>query len=177
LIQRLVGYFCKNILRSDRFGFGFISSTNSLRDFSGGGVFKGVSKPAVKTATNKNRRRGRHNQIKYMKNTNKVLMAAVVAVALSMVNYAKADGAFLSPRAQGNQIQIVAGSSVDASNPLTNRPTGNVRGSASARSLATTPGMDTTDLASGPRPTMSPKDPRYAQALQELREVQIAPLK
>jgi hypothetical protein len=43
--------------------------------------------------------------------------------------------------------------------------------------LVKAPGMDTTDLAHGPTPTMSPKDPRYAQALQELREVQIAPLK
>jgi hypothetical protein len=112
-----------------------------------------------------------------MKNTNKVLMAAVVAAALTTVNYAKADGAFLSPRARGNQIHIVAGPSVNAPNLLTNRPTGNVRGWASARTLVKAPGMDMTDLASGPRPTMSPKDPRYAQALQESREVQIAPLK
>lgn len=104
-------------------------------------------------------------------------MAALVAVALTTVNYAKADGALLSPRAQGNQIHIVAGSSVDDPNLLTNHPTGNVRGWASARSFVKAPGTDTTDLVSGPRPTMSPKDPRYAQALQELREVQIAPLK
>ena len=112
-----------------------------------------------------------------MKSVNKVLLAAVVAVTLTTVNYAKADGAFLSPRAQENQIHIVAGSSANNPNLLTNRPTGNVRGWASARSLVTTPGVNTTDLVSGPRPTMSPKDPRYAQALQELREVQIAPLK
>jgi hypothetical protein len=112
-----------------------------------------------------------------MKNMNRVLMAAVVAVALTTVNYAKADGAFLSPRAQGNQIHVVTGSSVNALNLLANRPIGNVRGWASARGLMKTPDMDTTDLASGPRPTMSPKDPRYAQVLQELREVQIAPLK
>jgi hypothetical protein len=112
-----------------------------------------------------------------MKNMNKVLMAAVMAFALTTVNYAKADGALLSPRAQGNQIHIVAGSSANDPNLLTNRPTGNVRAWESARSLVKAPGMDTTDLASGPRPTMSPKDPRYAQALQELREVQVAPLK
>jgi len=35
------------------------------------------------------------------------------------------------------------------------------------------------DLAHGPRPTMSPKDPRYETALRELRakEFQVAPLK
>jgi hypothetical protein len=112
-----------------------------------------------------------------MKNTNKVLMAAIVAVALTTVNYAKADGAFLSPRAQGNQTHVVASSSVNDPDLLANRPTGNVRGWASAQSLVKASGMDTTDLVSGPRPTMSPKDPRYAQAVQELREVQIAPLK
>ena len=100
-----------------------------------------------------------------------------MAAALTTVNYAKADGAFLSPRAQGNQIHVVAGSPVNNPNLVTNRPAGNVRGWANARSLVKTPGMDTTDLAHGPTPTMSPKDPRYAQALQELREVQIAPLK
>jgi hypothetical protein len=112
-----------------------------------------------------------------MKNVNKVLMAAVVAVALTTVNYAKADGALLSPRAQGNQIHIVAGSSVNDPDLLANRPVGNARAWSSALSLTKTSETNTTDLAHGPKPTMSPRDPRYAQAVQELREVQIAPLK
>jgi hypothetical protein len=112
-----------------------------------------------------------------MKNMDKVLLAAVVAVALTTINYAKAGGALLSPRAQGNQIYTVTGSSAGDPDLLANRPAGNASAWALARSSQKAPGMDTTDLAHGPRPAMSPKDPRYAQALREMREVQIAPLK
>ena len=112
-----------------------------------------------------------------MKSMNKVLMAAVVAFALTTVNYAKADGALLSPRAQGNQIHIVAGSSVGDPDLLANRQYGSASARGSFRSAIKAPGTNTTDLARGPRPTMSPKDPRFAQALREMREVQVAPLK
>lgn len=33
------------------------------------------------------------------------------------------------------------------------------------------------DLMHGPRPTLSPKDPRYDQELRRLLEIQVAPLK
>ena len=118
---------------------------------------------------------------------NKVLLATVVAVAFTAVNRINADESstsaqtrvvvkpLLSPRAQANQIHVVAGSTY--ADTTTIRPAGNARAWESARSLMKAPGMDTTDLAHGPTPTMSPKDPNYAQALREMREVQIAPLK
>jgi hypothetical protein len=126
-----------------------------------------------------------------MKNMNKVLLATVVAVAFTAVNRINADESspgvqpaqtraavrpLLSPRAQANQIHVMTGysTSVDLTQ---NRPAGNAKVWESARSLMKAPGTDTTDVAHGPALTMSPKDPNYTQALREMREVQIAPLK
>jgi hypothetical protein len=41
---------------------------------------------------------------KVMKTMNKILVVSAVALAISAVPNVKADGALLSPRAQGNQI-------------------------------------------------------------------------
>ena len=41
-----------------------------------------------------------------MKTMNKILVMSVVALAMATVSNARADGALLSPRAAGNQIQI-----------------------------------------------------------------------
>ena len=113
-----------------------------------------------------------------MKNMNKVLLAAVVAIAFTTANYAKADWALLSPRAQANQTHTVAGSSLNDPDLVANRiAVGSPKAIEQARSLAKVSGTDPTDLAHDPTPTMSPKDPNYAQALREMREVQIAPLK
>ena len=111
-----------------------------------------------------------------MKNMNKAIVAAAVAVVLTAVNYAKADEAYLSPRAQGNVIHVFDGVNNDP-DLLANRPIGNVKGWASAQSLVKTTDMETADLSHGPTPTMTPKNPNYAQAMLALREVQIAPLK
>ena len=57
---------------------------------------------------------------------------------------------------------------------------GSPRGRELADSLRKVPSASpSVDLAHGPRPTMSPKDPRYETALRELRtrEFQVAPLK
>jgi hypothetical protein len=163
-----------------------------LRDFPCPGVFKDVSKQGGKSRDKSNRRRVcRPNKTKRMKNMNKVLLATVVAVAFTAVNRINADESsqgvqpaqtraavkpLLSPRAQANQVHVMAGDSTYA-DTTTIRPAGNARAWESARSLMKAPGTDTTDLAHGPTPTMSPKDPNYAQALREMREVQIAPLK
>jgi len=113
-----------------------------------------------------------------MKNMNKIIVAAAVAVVLTTVNYAKADDqAYLSPRAQGNEIHAVAGLQNNDPDLAAIRPTGNARGAETAQSLMKTTDTDTVDLAHGPTPTMTPRNPNYAQAVVAMREVQIAPLK
>ena len=116
-----------------------------------------------------------------MKNLSKILMAALVAAAFTTASRASADEPYLSPKAKANQIRVApAGASANDVNLVTNRPAGNAKAWAQAQSLKTAPGTGSTiDLAHGPRPTMSPKDPRYEQAARELREsqYQIAPLK
>lgn len=44
-----------------------------------------------------------------MKNVNKIVMAAFVALAFTAANHAQADEPFLSPRAKANQIHHVPG--------------------------------------------------------------------
>ena len=111
-----------------------------------------------------------------MKNT--LLLAAAAATLLTAVNTAKADEPFLSPRAKANQIRTVAGTTEDKWDRSIK--SGSPKGIAMAESLRRVPGTGTTvDLAHGPRPTLSPKDPRYEQAARELRAAhfQVAPLK
>lgn len=109
---------------------------------------------------------------------NKILLAAAVAVAFTAVNRAQADEPLLSPRAKANQTRIVSGTAANDVNLATNRPTGNAKAWAQAQSLKKVPSTgQTVDLAHGPRPTLSPKDPRYEQEARRLQEVQIAPLK
>jgi hypothetical protein len=60
------------------------------------------------------------------------------------------------------------------------RPLGNAKAWELARSFRSVPSTaPSVNLAYGPRPLLSPKDPRYETALRELRarEFQIAPLK
>jgi hypothetical protein len=60
------------------------------------------------------------------------------------------------------------------------RPIGNAKAWELARSLRIVPSTGpSVDLAHGPRPLLSPKDPRYETSLRELRarEFQVAPLK
>jgi hypothetical protein len=66
------------------------------------------------------------------------------------ITYVDTTPALLSPRAQDNQIRHVAGTNHDI------------------------------DLANAPRPSMSPKDPGYADALRAnaiSQQIQVAPLK
>jgi hypothetical protein len=109
----------------------------------------------------------------------KLLLAAAVAV-LTAVNTASATEPLHSPKGKefADSLRTVPGSTTDTIDR------GVLPGSPKSRELAnslrkvarTGPSVD---LAHGPRPTMSPKDPRYEAALRELRakEFQVAPLK
>lgn len=113
-----------------------------------------------------------------MKNT--LLLAVATATLLTVVNTASADEPLLSPRAKANQIRVVPGSAANDVNLATNRPIGNAKAWDHAQSLRKAPSTGPSiDLAHGPRPTLSPKDPRYDQVARELREpqLQVAPLK
>ena len=109
---------------------------------------------------------------------NQILLAAAVAVAFTAANRAQAGEPLLSPRAQANQPRMVSGTSANDVNLATNRPAGNAKAWELAQSLKKVPSTgQTIDLAHGPRPTLSPKDPRYEQEARRLQEVQITPLK
>jgi hypothetical protein len=108
-----------------------------------------------------------------------LLLAAAVAV-LTAANAASAAEPLLSPKAKAlaDSLRTVPGSTTD----MIDRGVlpGSPKGRELAYSLRKVPSVGpSVDLAHGPRPTMSPKDPRYETALRELRakEFQVAPLK
>ncbi|MGE3312723.1 MAG: hypothetical protein AB7O66_22365 [Limisphaerales bacterium] len=107
-----------------------------------------------------------------------LVLTAAAATLLSTMNTAQADEPLLSPRAKANQIRTVTGTSKDKlDRSITS---GSPKGIAMAESLRKVASAGpTVDLAHGPSPTLSPKDPRYEQAVRELREAQfqVAPLK
>ena len=113
-----------------------------------------------------------------------ILLAIAVAGAFGLAASAHAGDALLSPKAQAlaDSLKKVPGTSVNQPNLATNRPVGNAKAWELAQSLRKVPSTGPSiDLAHAPRPTMSPKDPRYEVALRENAtkqlEVQIAPLK
>jgi hypothetical protein len=115
-------------------------------------------------------------KIKDMKTT--LLLAAAAATLLTAVNTARADEPFLLPRAKANQIRTVAGVTEDRLDRSI-QP-GSPKGRELAYSFRVVPSTGPSiNLARGPRPTLSPKDPRYEQVARELREAQfqVAPLK
>jgi hypothetical protein len=107
-----------------------------------------------------------------------LLLAAATAALLTTAGIASASEPFLSPRAKANLVRTVPGVTED--NLDRSLQPGSPRGREMAWSFrvvpSTGPGID---LAHGPRPTLSPKDPRYETALRELRgsTFQVAPLK
>jgi hypothetical protein len=116
-----------------------------------------------------------------MKTVKHLLVAAAAVVALSVTLSAQAAEPLLSPKAKAlaDSLRKVPGTSSDVD--LTkDRPIGNAKAWELARSFRTVPSTGPSiDLAHGPRPTLSPKDPRYEQAARELRQqqFQVAPLK
>ena len=111
---------------------------------------------------------------------NKLLLAAATLAILAAVNSASAAEPLLSPKAKAlaDSLRTVPGSTAD----MIDRSVGpgSPKGRELAYSLRKVPSTGpSVDLAHGPRPLLSPKDPRYETALRELRarEFQVAPLK
>lgn len=116
-----------------------------------------------------------------MKTVKYLLVAAVAAVTLSATLSAQAAEPPLSPKAKAlaDSLRKVPAAASDV-NLLANRPIGNAKAWELAQSFRKVPSTGPSiDLAHGPRPLLSPKDPRYEQAARELRQqqFQVAPLK
>ncbi len=112
--------------------------------------------------------------------TSLFLAAATVAVLIAVATASAAEPLH-SPKGKALADSLrkvpVVHNDVDL---LKDHPLGNTRAWELARSFRTAPSTGPrVDLAHGPRPLLSPKDPRYDQALRELRatEFQVAPLK
>lgn len=112
----------------------------------------------------------------------KMILLAVAAVGVFTLA-ANAGEPLYSPKAKALADSLkkvpAATSSV---NLALDRPAGNAKAWELARSFRSVPSTGpSVDLAHAPRPTMSPKDPRYEAALRanaaSQAEVQIAPLK
>lgn len=108
-----------------------------------------------------------------------LFLAATVAV-FAAVTTASAGEPLHSPKGKSlaDSLRTVPGSTTD----MIDRSVlpGSPKGRELASSLRKVPiAGPSVDLAHGPRPTMSPKDPRYETAVRELRakEFQVAPLK
>lgn len=106
-------------------------------------------------------------------------MAALAAVTFTLS--AQAGEPLLLPRAKelADSLRKVPGVSSDV-NLATNRPIGNAKAWELAQSLRKVPSTGpSVDLAHAPRPTLSPKDPRFEAAWRANAEqqFQVAPLK
>ena len=110
-----------------------------------------------------------------------ILLAVAVAGMFTLAASAQAGEPLLSPRAQeqANSLRQVPTVANDV-NLATNRPVGNAKAWELAQSFRKVPSIgNNIDLAHAPRPTMSPKDPRYEVALRAnaTKNFQVAPLK
>lgn len=114
----------------------------------------------------------------------KMILLAVAAVGVfTLAANANAGEPLYSPKAKAlaDSLKKVPAVTSDVNLAL-ERPAGNAKAWELARSLRSVPSTGpSVDLANAPRPTMSPKDPRYEAALRanaaSKAEVQIAPLK
>ena len=108
-------------------------------------------------------------------------LTALAAIGLfAAAVSAQAGEPLLSPRARANQIRVVPGSSIGDKDFVHNIEYGNAKArqlAAASRTVAST--VRDIDLAHAPRPTFSPKDPRFETALRQnaLNQFQFAPLK
>ena len=108
-----------------------------------------------------------------------LLLAATVAV-ITAANAASAAEPLLSPKAKALAASLLPPPGPTADMIDRTLQPGSPKGRDLAYSLRTVPGTGPrVNLAHGPRPLLSPKDPRYETALRELhgREFQVAPLK
>lgn len=142
-----------------------------MRDSRGVGVIKDV-----------NEQRQQPQQTKkdnIMKKT--ILLAIATAGIFTFAASAQAGEPLLSPKAQEQADSLRKVPTVASEvNLATNRPNGNAKAWELAQSFKKVPSTgNNIDLAHAPRPTMSPKDPRYEVALREnaTKSFQVAPLK
>lgn len=113
-----------------------------------------------------------------MKTMNYLLVAAAAAMTLTLTT--QAGEPLFSPKAKelADSLRKVPGTTADMIDRSI-QP-GTPRSRELAYSLRKVPSIGTSiDLAHAPRPTLSPRDPRYEMALREnaVREFQIAPVK
>lgn len=141
-----------------------------MRDFPLRGVCKDVNKAAKSRTTKKDE--SYENQIAPRRRHLAILTA---------VNSGSAAEPLLSPKAKALADSLWKVPAVHNDVDLAkDRPIGNAKAWDLARSFRTVPSTGSSvDLAHGPRPLLSPKDPRYETALRELRakEFYVAPLK
>ena len=111
-----------------------------------------------------------------------ILLAVAVAGVFTLAATASAEPLY-SPKAKAlaDSLKKVPAATSDVNLAL-DRPPGNARAWELARSFRSVPSTGPSiDLAHAPRPTMSPRDPRYEAALRanatSAAQVQIAPLK
>lgn len=109
-----------------------------------------------------------------------LVLVGALAV-LSAINAPGADKPFLSPKAKAQADSLRRTATIRKDPDLMkDRPVGNARAWQLARSVRPVPrSAPSLDLVNGPRPFLSPKDPRYEAALRKLRgrQFQVAPLK
>lgn len=114
-----------------------------------------------------------------MKPLNHLLAAAVLALGVSLS--AQAGEPLLSPRAKEQADSLRKVPAVpNQVNLALDRPAGNARAWELARSVRSVPSSGpSVDLAHAPRPTLSPRDPRFEAAWRANaeRQFQIAPVK
>ena len=116
-----------------------------------------------------------------MKTLNHLLVAAAAVVTLNLTQSVQAVEPVLSPKAAQLRYELRKVPSAPSEvNLAKDRPIGNAKAWELARSLRKVPSTGPSiDLAHAPRPTLSPKDPRYERVLREnaLQQFQVAPLK
>ena len=110
-----------------------------------------------------------------------ILLAVAAAGIFTLAASAQAGEPLYSPKAKAlaDSLKKVPAVTSDVNLAL-DRPAGNAKAWELARSFRSVPSTGPSiDLAHGPRPLLSPKDPRYEQAARELRQqqFQVAPLK
>jgi hypothetical protein len=112
-----------------------------------------------------------------------LLLAVAVVSVLAFAATVRAGDTALSPRAKAQAASMKTVSASTTADTMDRAvKSGSPKGIAQAESLRVVPSAgQSMDLAHAPRPTMSPKDPRFETALREnaakQSEIQVAPLK
>ena len=115
-----------------------------------------------------------------MQKLNQLLVAAAAVVTLTLTLNAQAGEPLFPPRAKemADSLRKVSGTSSDMIDRSIQ--SGTPKGRELAYGLRKVPSTSpSVDLVHAPRPTLSPKDPRFEMAWREnaVKEIQIAPLK